>query len=154
MQHGACARFGELDKTRFREALLEQELGGLRYIGQIRLGGSLADPCIPTNFLVDQLPLRGRWKGFTSRTSVSSSITHRCVGFVFASFFSTSLPFILLLCYHAYGLEQLVCLSSRIYSIPHLILSQSKINRIVTLIWESKQLLCFHTFQSIQKVMN
>ena len=43
----------ELDKTQFREALLEQELGGLRYIEQIRLRRSLANPCIPTDCLVD-----------------------------------------------------------------------------------------------------
>ena len=37
---------GERDKTRFREALLEY-----------RLGGSLANPCIPTDCLVDRFPL-------------------------------------------------------------------------------------------------
>ena len=42
------AGFGELDKTRFREALLEKELGG-----------SLANPSIPTDCLLDQLPLGG-----------------------------------------------------------------------------------------------
>ena len=39
------------------------------------------------------------------RTSVSSSIIHRYVVFVFASFFPTLLPFILLLCDYEYGLE-------------------------------------------------
>ena len=39
------------------------------------------------------------------RTSVSSLITHRCVVFVFASFFPTILAFILLLCYIDYGLK-------------------------------------------------
>ena len=99
------ARFGEVDKTRFREALLDEELGGLRYSGYIRLGGSFANPCIPTDCLVDRLLLGGRWRGFTPRTSVTSSITHRCVVFVFASFFPTLFPFILLLCYYEYGLE-------------------------------------------------
>ena len=47
----------ELDKTWFREALLKQELGGLRYSGQIRLGGSLANSCIPIGCPVNQLLL-------------------------------------------------------------------------------------------------
>ena len=47
------AGFEELDKTRFREALLELEIGGLRYSGLIRLGGSLANPFIPIDCLVD-----------------------------------------------------------------------------------------------------
>ena len=71
---------------------------------------------------------------------------------VSAFFFPTLLPFILWLCYNVYGIEQLVCLSARIYSIPHLVLSQSKINRVITLIWISKQLLCFHTFSSFQNI--
>ena len=66
----------KLDTTRFREALLELELGRLRCIKQIRLGGSIAIPCIPTDYLVDQLPLGGRQRGFMPSTSVSSSITH------------------------------------------------------------------------------
>ena len=70
---------GELNKTQFREALLEQEHGGLRYIGQIRLGGSLTNPCIPTDCLVDQFPLEGRRRGFSLSSSISSSITHRRV---------------------------------------------------------------------------
>ena len=73
------AGFGELDKTWFREALLEQKLGGFRCIGQIRLGGSLANPCILTDYLVDRLPLGGRQRGFTPSTLISSSITHRRV---------------------------------------------------------------------------
>ena len=39
------------------------------------------------------------------RISVSSLITHHCVIFVFASFFPTLLPFILLLCYYEYGVR-------------------------------------------------
>ena len=38
-------------------------------------GGSLAYPCIPTDCLVNQLPLGGRRRGFSSSSSVSSSIT-------------------------------------------------------------------------------
>ena len=50
----------ELDKTRFPEVLLEWELGGLRYRGYIRLGRSLVYPGIPTDCLVDLLPLGRR----------------------------------------------------------------------------------------------
>ena len=42
---------------------------------------------------MDYWPLGGRQRGFTPRTSVSSSITHRCVVFVFTSLFPYSLPF-------------------------------------------------------------
>ena len=136
---------GELDKTWFREALLEQELGGLRYSEQIRLVGSLANPCISTDCLVDRLPLGG---GFLPSSLISSFITRRRVIFMFASFFPTLLHSILLLCCYDYRLEQFVCLSARIYTISHLVLSQCKINRVVTLIWGSKQLSCFqHIFE-------
>ena len=86
----------ELDKTRFRGALLKQELGGLRYIEQIRLGGSFTNPCIPTDCLVDRLPLRGRWRGFSLSSSVSSLITHRCV---ILCLHSSSLLFYIPFCY-------------------------------------------------------
>ena len=76
----------ELDKTWFREALLEEELGGLRYNGWIKLGGSLTYPCIPIDYLVDRLPLRGRRRGFSPRSLVSSSITHLGVICVCISF--------------------------------------------------------------------
>ena len=49
----------------------------------------------------------------------------------------------LLLCCFKYGLEQLSCLYACVYTIPHLVLSQYKINQAVTLIWGSKQLVCF-----------
>ena len=82
----------ELDKTRFQEALLEQELGGLKYNRQIRLGGSLTNPCIPTDYLVDRLPLGGRERGFSSSSSISSSITHH---HVILCLYSSSLLFYL-----------------------------------------------------------
>ena len=40
-----------------------KKLGGLRYIGQIRLGGSIAVHISQLHFLVDYLPLEGRRKG-------------------------------------------------------------------------------------------
>ena len=64
-----------------------KKLGRLRYIGWIRLGGSIAVHVSQLHFLVDYLPLGGRRKCFTPRVSVSSSITHRCVVLVFASLF-------------------------------------------------------------------
>ena len=65
-----------------------KKFGGLRYIGWIRLGGSIVVHVFQLHFLVDYLPLGGRRRGFTPRASVSSSITHRCVVLVFASLFS------------------------------------------------------------------
>ena len=134
---------GELNKTRFQEALLKQELGGLRYIGQIRLGGSLANPCIPIDCLMDRFLLRGWRRDFLPSSSVSFSITHRRVICVYN--LSSLLLFIsfLLLCCFKYGLEQLSCLYACVYTIPHLVLSQCKINQVVTLIWGPKQLVCF-----------
>ena len=41
------------------------------------LGGSSAVHVSQLHSLVDYLPLGGRWRGFTPRASVSSSITHR-----------------------------------------------------------------------------
>ena len=64
-----------------------KKLGGLRYIGQIRLGGSIPVHVSQLHFLVDYLLLGGRRRGFTLRASVFSSITHRCVVHVFASLF-------------------------------------------------------------------
>ena len=64
-----------------------KKLGGLRYIGWIRLGGSIAVHVSQLHFLVDYLSLGGRRKCFTPRASVSSSITHRCVVLVFVSLF-------------------------------------------------------------------
>ena len=64
-----------------------KKLGELRYIGQIRLGGSIVIHVSQLHFLVDYLPLGGRQRGFTPRTLVSSSITHHCVVLMFASLF-------------------------------------------------------------------
>ena len=54
-----------------------KKLRGLRYTGQIRLGGSIVVHVSQLHFLVDYLPFGGRQRGFTPRASVSSSITHR-----------------------------------------------------------------------------
>ena len=49
------------------------------------LGGSLAYPCIPTDYLVDRLPLGGRRRGFSLSSSVSASITRLGVIIVYIS---------------------------------------------------------------------
>ena len=64
-----------------------KKLGGLRYIGWIRLRRSIAVHVSQLHFLVNYLPLGGRRRGFTPRASISSSITHRCIVLVFASLF-------------------------------------------------------------------
>ena len=64
-----------------------KKFGALRYIGQIRLGGSIVFHVSQLYFLVYYLPLGGWRKGFMPRASVSSSITHHCVVLVFASLF-------------------------------------------------------------------
>ena len=70
-----------------------KKLGGFRYFGYIRLGGSIAVHVSQLHFLVDYLPLRGRRRGFMPRALISFSITHCCVVLVFASLF----PYICLL---------------------------------------------------------
>ena len=60
---------------------------GLGTLDRFRLGGSIAVHVSQLHFLVDYLLLGGRRRGFTTRASISSSITHRCVVFVFASLF-------------------------------------------------------------------
>ena len=79
---------GELDTV--LRSLVGVGAWRLRCIRLISLGGSLANPCIPTNFLVDQLPPGGRQRGFTPSTSISSSITHQRV---FLCLHSSSLLF-------------------------------------------------------------
>ena len=75
------------DSLASRPSSCKKHFGGLRYIGYIRLGGSIAVHVSQLHFLVDYLPLGGRRKGFTPRSSVSSLITHCCVVLVFASLF-------------------------------------------------------------------
>ena len=137
-------------RQRFSITSLEQELGGLRYIRQIKLGESLANSCISTDCLVDRLLLGGRRRGFTPRTSVSSSITHRCVVFVFASFFPT-LQLSYFYCVILW-LRVVYLFNHSLLLFFALNISQSKIYRVVIFNLGSKQLLCFHTFQSIQLV--
>ena len=55
-----------------------RSLDSLGTLGRLGLG-VFCYSCIPTNCLVDRLLLRGRRRGFTPSTSVSSSIIHRRV---------------------------------------------------------------------------
>ena len=63
----------EIDSTQPRWI---KKLERLRYIEQIRLGGSIAVHVSQLHFLVDYLPLGGQQRGFMPRVSVSSLITH------------------------------------------------------------------------------
>ena len=109
--------------------------------------------CISTDCLVDRLSLGERRRGFSPSSSVSSSITHRRVILCLRS---SSLLFYLSFYYCVImimGQSSLfVYLLALLYSA--LSLSQSKINRVVTLIWGSKQLLCFNTFSSFQFLLD
>ena len=71
--------------SRIREA--RKEIGSVQPRWSKKLGGSIAIHVSQLHFLVDYLLLGRRRRGFTSRASVSSSITHRCVILVFASLF-------------------------------------------------------------------
>ena len=109
--------------------------------------------CIPTDCLVDRLPLGGRRRGFSPSSSVSSLITHRRV---ILCLHSSSLLFYL----SFYCCVIMIMGQSSLFVYPlallysALSLSQSKINRVVTLIWGSKQLLCFNTFSSFQFLLD
>ena len=102
-----------------------RSLEGLGTEGRLGLGGSLTYPCILTDCLVNQLLLRGRQRGFLPSSSVSSLITHRHV-----ICFCISLPYS---CSFHFTTKQLSCLYAYVYTIPHFILSQCKINQAVTL---------------------
>ena len=150
MQHRACCEIRRAKQDTVPSSLVGVGAWRAWYIGQIRLGRSLANSCIPTDCLVDRLSLGGQRGGFTPRASVSSSITHCYVVFLFASFFLTLLAFILLLCYIELRVIYLFICSLSLYSA--LSISQSKIYGAVICNLGSKQLLCCHTFQNIQLV--
>ena len=148
MQSGILRDPGKLEKTRFREASWQQELGGLKYIGQTRLGGSFVIHVFQLYSLVDQLPLGGRRRGFSPSSSISSSITHLSVILsLHLSSLLLSFNFISLIM-DEYGLGQCYRLFALIYSYSIVSLSQSKSNLAVILIWGSKQVLVFsHKFE-------
>ena len=109
--------------------------------------------CISTDCLVDRLPLGKRRRGFSPSSSVSSSITHRRVILCLRS---SSLLFYL----SFYCCVIMIMGQSSLFVYPlallysALSLSQSKINQVVTLIWGSKQFLCFNTFSSFQFLLD
>ena len=148
MQHGTCCEIQRARQDTVPRSLIGVGAWRHRYRGQIRLGRSLANPCIPTDCLVDQFPLERAAERFFAEFFSFLFDNISAYYLVFASFFPTLLYSILLLCCFVYGLEQCVCLSARINTIPHLVLSQCKIYRAVTFNWGSKQLLCFqHIFE-------
>ena len=129
---------------------MEQELEGLRYIGQIRLGGSLA---ICVSQLIVQwidLPLLGRRKGFFPSSSVSSLITHRrVILYLHLSSLTLVLYFYCLLFMFMHQ-SSIGCLHF-IYSHFRTQISQSKSNLAIIFNWGSKQaLVFFNTFLSFQ----
>ena len=148
MQHGACCRI-----QRARQDTVSRSLVG---VGVWRAQVQMVDQawrvsCLPMyhNQLSSEsiTAWRVAEKFFVEFFGFLFDNTSACY-LVFAFFFPTILYSILLLCYFIYGLEYCVCLSAHIYTIPHLVLSQCKINRAVSLIWGSKQLLCFqHIFE-------
>ena len=96
----------KLEKTKVQRNLVgARSLEGLGTLGKLGLEGLLLFmyPNFILQWIIDRL--EGRRRGFMPKTLVSSSITHRCVVFMFESFFPTFFPFILLLCYYEYGLE-------------------------------------------------
>ena len=120
MQSGILQDFKSQTRHDFEKPCWSRSLEGLG-IGQIRLGGSFANPCIPTDYLVDRLPLRRRWRGFSLSFLVSTLITHQRVILCLHSLFLYSCALLLMLVVHAYALEQFICLFARIYSILYLV---------------------------------
>ena len=128
--------------TQFQETLLEQELGRPRYIGQIRLGGSLAIRVSQLIVYWINLPLEGQRRGFSPSFSVFSLITH-C--HVILGLHLSSLTLVL----YFYGLlfmfmhqSSIGCLHF-IYSCSTLRQVRVKTNLAVIFISGSEQLLCF-----------
>ena len=79
MQSGVFARSGKLVKTILREVRWQQELGGLKYSGQTKLGGSFIIRVLQLYSLVDRFRLERSQRGFSLSSSVSYSITCLCV---------------------------------------------------------------------------
>ena len=119
-------------------------------MGQTRLGGFFVICVLQLILQWIDLPLRGQRRSFSPRSSVSSSITHRsdilCLHY-------SSLLFQLLVYYcklmNMTQSSYIVC--SLAFTLFRTQLSQSKINRVIILIWGFKQLLYFHTNSSFQK---
>ena len=92
---------------------------------------------------MDQLPLRGQRRGFSPSSSISSSITHRRVICV-----CTLLPYSFT--FHFTAVIIWICVRvACLFICSHLhystLRTKCKIFWAVTLIWGSKQLLCFLT---------
>ena len=93
MQSDKIARSGNLVKTRLREICWQLEFGGLKYFGQIRLGGSFWYPCTPTYSLVDHFNSEGHREVFVEFFGFLFDNMSRCY-LMFISLFPYSLSFI------------------------------------------------------------
>ena len=96
-----------------------KKVGGLRYTGLIRLGGSIAVHVSQLHFLVDYLPLGGRRRGFTLKASVSSSITHHVLSLCLHLPSLLSLPFIICCGCILIGLDRLPIMFITFVHFPH-----------------------------------
>ena len=129
----------KLEKTRFCQNSWQQELGGLKYIGQTRIGVSFVIRVLQLILQWIDLPLGGRRRGFSLSFLISSWITR--LGVILCLHPSS-------LIFDEYGLQQFYHLFACIYSYSVLSLSQSKSNRAITFNWGSKQALVYsHIFE-------
>ena len=86
--NGLIAGSGKLEKKKVRRNLVgARSLEGLGTLDRLGLEGLVLCCVCQLYSLVDYWLLGGRRRGLTPRTSVSSSITHCYVVFVFASLF-------------------------------------------------------------------
>ena len=119
-----------------------RSLEGLGIKGRLGLEGLLLT--LVSQLIVQWIDfhLEGRERFFTEFFDFLFDNTSRCYLCLYLSSLLLFISFLLLCCFK-YGLEQLSCLYACVYTIPHLVLSQCKINQAITLIWGSIQLVCF-----------
>ena len=119
-------------------------------MGQIRLGGFFVICVLQLILQWIDLPLGGWRRGFSPSSLVSSSITYWCV--ILCLHYSSLLLLLLVYYCELMNMTQssyIVC--SLAFTLFRTLLSQSKINRVIIIIWGFKQLLYFHTNSSFQK---
>ena len=94
LKQWATAGSGKLEKTRFDVTLLQQEAQRAQVHWVDQAWRVFCYSCIPILFFSGSFErLEGGGEVFSPSSSVSSSITHADIIFVFASLFSYSLPF-------------------------------------------------------------
>ena len=117
-------------------------------MGQTRLGGSFVIRVLQLILQWIELPLGGQRRGLSLSSLVSSSITHQ---HVILCLHSSSLLF--QLSFYCCDLMNMAQSSYIVYLLAFTLFHtqfKSKINRAIILIWESKQLLCFNTFELLE----